>query len=120
MKINRVTVSQTIRNLAKLDYKNLKEKTSVVDQTETQYTKGKINQIDDDFQIHTSGNLMRIKVLRGKNLFLRNFINENIDNQFDFTVSSEKGEVMIIINKDTINEKNFEELIKLMYLHTLM
>ena len=31
MKINRVMVSQTIRNLAKLDYKNLKEKTSVVD-----------------------------------------------------------------------------------------
>lgn len=56
----------------------------------------------------------------GKNLFLRNFVNENIDNQFDFSVNYEKGKLVIIIDKESMNDTSFEELIKLMYLHTLM
>lgn len=120
MKVNRVKVTQTIRQLAKLDFKNLTKKTSLVETNETEYAKEKINQIDDDFKIYTSGKLMRIEVIRGKNLFLRNFINENVDNQFDFSVNYEKGNLVIIIDKDSMNDTTFEELIKLMYLHTLM
>lgn len=44
----------------------------------------------------------------------------NVDNQFDFSVNYEKGKLVIIIDKDSMNDNTFEELIKLMYLHTLM
>lgn len=120
MDIDRVIVTKTIRELANIDYAKLKEKTTLIDETESQYTKSKINTIDEDFNIHTAGDIVRIEVKRGKGLFTRNFVNQNIDNYFDYTVRHKKGDVTIFIEKDSINERNFENLIKLIYIHSVM
>lgn len=119
MNIDRVKVSQTIRKLAKIDFTNLNEKTTLIKEDETTYTKNKIREIDDDFRVQTSGRYMTIEVKRNRSLFLRNFIAENGDNNFDFNVQSKHGKVKITIDKESVNDRNFEELLKLMYLHTL-
>jgi len=118
--INRVKVSKTIRELAKIDYANLKEKTTLIDKTESQYIKSKINTIDEDFNIHTAGDIIRIEVKRGKYLFTRNFVSQNIDNRFDYTISQKGNKVTIFIEKETVNEHNFEDLMKLMYIHSVL
>lgn len=120
MDVDRIKVSRTIRELAKIDYTKLKEKTTLIDETESQYTKSKINTIDEDFNIHTAGDIIRIEVKRGKDLFTRNFVNQNIDNHFDYTIRHKKGEVTIFIEKESVNERNFENLIKVLYIHSVM
>jgi|GEM_PF-4966751 len=119
MEVNRVKLTQTIRKLAKLDFKNLIKKTSLIEENESEYAKNKINQIDDVFSVHSLDKFITIDVKKGKSVFLRNFITENDDNNFDFTVNYRKGNLKITIEKKTINERNFEELVKLMYLHSI-
>lgn len=120
MDVGRAIVNKTIRELAKIDYAKLKEKTTLIDETESQYTKSKINTIDENFNVHTAGDIIRIEVKRGKDLFTRNFVNQNIDNHFDYTIRHKRSEVTIFIEKESINEHNFENLIKLMYIHSVM
>lgn len=120
VKVSRVNITQKIRELAKIDFKNLIKRTSLIETNELQYTKDKVETIDDYFQIYAGDGILRIKVKKGKNLFLRSFINQNVDNLFDFTVEYNKGEVTIIVDETSINDTNMENLIKLMYVHTML
>lgn len=120
VKVNRVGITRKIRELAKIDFSNLTKKTSLIEVDEVEYARDKVETIDDYFQIYAGDGILRIKIKKGKNMFLRNFINQNIDNNFDFTVESSKGNVEIIIEEQSINDTNMENLIKLMYVHTML
>lgn len=120
MKINRVKISQTIRKLAKIDYENIKAKTSSLDISNINYAKEKIHEINCVFRISAGDTLLRIQVLSGKRIFLRCFLEENLDSEFDFNISLKKEDLILIIKTETINETNLEELVKLMYVHSMI
>lgn len=120
MDIDRILIRKKIRELAKIDYNALKKKTSFIDISEVEFSKNKIEDIDRYFNMGLSGSLFRIDVLKGKRLFLRTFIEDDLDYQFNFTINFKNGKLEIIIEKDSMNDNNLNNLIKSMYLHTLL
>lgn len=71
VKVNRVGITRKIRELAKLDFSNLTKKTSLIEVDEVEYARDKVETIDDYFQIYAGDGILRIKVKKGKNMFLR-------------------------------------------------
>ncbi len=121
MKIGRMDVKKVAKKLINKDYEELKERTALVDEDPKTYTDERLDVLlNEDFNIYTSGDLLRIEVKRGQLMFLKNFVTMNVDNRFVFSADYDNKDLTIRIDKDSINDVNFDRLIEYMYLHTLI
>lgn len=120
MKIGRVEFKNMANHVIKSDYEELVKVTTKLEKPKD-YTEARLDVLmNHDFTIHTTGDLLRLEVHRGKQQFLQNFVRRNVDNRFHFNTTFDGKKLMIYIQKDSIVQDNFEELVELMYIHVLM
>lgn len=122
MNISRSAINKIFKNIAKTEYEQIKEKKIKEIVKEKDHFLGKQDVLEESFTFYTKGTHLGIEVHRGLLIFIRRFIELNVDTGFDFNMeySKSKNTLSIRIPKSSIDDSTFEKLVEIMYIHTLI
>lgn len=117
----RNSLYKRIKKLANLEYSNiLRTFPSSLKADEKEYVENKRNEIDDNFDISTTGDIFSVTIKNRKLRFIKDFIQINYDTPMEFNISYDpSGKATIFVRKNSMSDIAFENIINAMYAHTL-